>query len=311
MRCLVTGATGFIGSHLTRFLLQHNIQVSILMREESDPWRIRDILPDVQILQGDLKHIDTLTKQLGKAEFDVIFHLAWYGANSAKYKNTPDQVYENVSGSLALVQLAQKCNAQRWIGFGSVLEYGRYNGVFSESLQPLPDTLYGSSKYAVCMLAQKLCQAYQIRFFWVRPFWLYGPADDPLRLIPFVIQSLLRGQEPALTRGEQLWDYLYIYDAIEAIWLLATHPTAQGIFNLGSGKVYTIRSIVEQIRDLIDPRLSLGFGRVPYAVDQIMHLQADITNLQQTIGWSPQTHLIDGLTRTINWYRQNIDLYER
>ncbi len=307
MRILVTGATGFIGSRLTRFLLQKNAQVSVVMRAGSDPWRIKDILPQVRVIEGDLRQANRLAEQLKNTEFDVVVHLAWNGANSSKYKNMSSQVHENLNGSLEIVQLAKECNARKWIGFGSALEYGSRSGVFSESLQPSPESLYGISKYAVCLLAKKMCELNQVDFVWIRPFWLYGPFDDPLRMIPSVIGCLLRGKVPPLTLGEQSWDYLYIEDAVKAIWMLVEHPAATGIFNLGSGEVHTIRNIVERIRDLVDSSLSLGFGQVPYPEDQIMHLQADISKLKSVTGWKPQTSIDDGLGQTVAWHRRQMD----
>jgi len=137
----------------------------------------------------------------------------------------------------------------------------------------------------------------------------YGPKDDIRHLIPTVILKLLASERPALTPGEQRWDYLFVEDAAEAIYRVAVTPNVQGIFNLGSGKAHTVRSIVERIRDLIDPNLPLGFGEIPYRPDQIMHLQADITKLQDATGWSPRVGLDEGLRRTVDWYRKNRERY--
>ncbi len=133
--------------------------------------------------------------------------------------------------------------------------------------------------------------------------------DDRNHMIPQVILTLLQGDKPSLTLGEQRWDYLYVEDAVEVIWRAATTSSAQGIFNLGSGEVHTIKSIVERVRDLIDPNLPLGFGEVPYRPDQIMHLQADISRLQSVTGWSPQVSLEEGLERTVAWFRENVQEY--
>ena len=124
-------------------------------------------------------------------------------------------------------------------------------------------------------------------------------------MLPSVILALLRGEKPALTLGEQRWDYLYVEDAVDAIWRAATTSSAQGVFNLGSGEAHTIKSIVERVRDLIDHNLPLGFGEVPYRPDQIMHLQADISRLKQVAGWSPQVSLDEGLRRTVDWFGEN------
>ena len=203
------------------------------------------------------------------------------------------------------MQIAKEADSQRWLGLGTSVEYGKYEIPITESLRPMPNTLYGISKYCTYLSAQKFSQLYGIDFIWLRPFWIYGPYDDPLRMIPSVTFALLRGEKPALTLGKQRWDYLYVEDAVEAIWQAAITPEAQGIFNLGSGEAYTIRSIVECIRDLIDPSLPLGFGEVPYRPNQIMHLQADVSRLKQATGWSPQVSLDEGLRRTVKWFREN------
>lgn len=309
MRCLVTGATGFIGSHLSRFLLQDGHTVCILIRPQSNTWRINDILPSVNVIYTDLANIKLVSTEIVDFKPDAVFHLAWWGGNSSKYNNDPRQAFDNIQPSLQLVQLAKDAGAHQWIGFGSCMEYGRYGMPLNEEVIPQPTTLYGISKYCVYLLSKKLCQLNGTRFVWIRPFWLYGPYDDPWRMIPYVVIRLLHQEKPRLTPGNQLWDYLYIEDAIKCIVQLATSES-EGVFNLGSGQVHTIKSIVEQIRNLIDPYLPLGLGEVNYPPDQIMLLQADISRLRQTIGWSPHTSLTDGLTQTVQWYRKNLHLYE-
>jgi nucleoside-diphosphate-sugar epimerase len=114
----------------------------------------------------------------------------------------------------------------------------------------------------------------------------------------------MRGECLALTKGEQRWDYLFVQDAVEAIYRTLTNPTAAGVINLGSGQAYTIKSIAESIRDMIDPGLPLGFGQIPYRPDQIMLLEADIAKLRNLADWVPQTGLTEGLRRTLDWHLQ-------
>jgi UDP-glucose 4-epimerase len=115
--------------------------------------------------------------------------------------------------------------------------------------------------------------------------------------------SLLRGECPQVTAGEQLWDYIFAADAAAAVALVSDHTQATGVFNLGSGSTATVRSIIEKVRNLIDPRLPVGFGEVPYRPDQVMHLEADISRLT-ALGWRPRVSLADGVARTVDWCRE-------
>jgi len=157
----------------------------------------------------------------------------------------------------------------------------------------------------VGLLSQKLCEIYDIGFIWLRLLSTYGPMDDLQHLIPSVVLSLLRREKPVMTQGEQRWDYLFVEDVATAIYQAATSPNANGIFNLGSGQITTVKDIVERVRDLIDPELPLGLGEIPYRHDQIMRLQAEVSLLYKATDWKPQVSLDDGLEKTVQWYREN------
>jgi UDP-glucose 4-epimerase len=309
MRALITGATGFVGSYLVRKLVKEKANVAILMRHNSNTWRIADILPYVKIIHGDLTDIKQSSKDIYSFKPEIIFHLAWYGVGN-RYRNDPSQI-QNLHGSLDLLTIAKELGCQSFVGLGSQAEYGCYSKTIMEDFPTQPTTLYGVTKLSVCLLAQKLSEIFGIRFVWLRLFSSYGPMDDPNWLISYIILSLLRGEKPSLTLGEQLWDYLYVEDAVEAIWRVAITHEAQGIFNLGSGEAHAVKNIVEKIRCLINPNLPLGFGEVPYRPDQIMLLLADISRLRQSTGWSPQINLDEGLKRTVGWFLKNREHYER
>lgn len=304
MRCLVTGAAGFLGSHVVSQLLQSGSEVTVLLRQASDLRRIHDLLPQTQIIVGDLLRVADVKNQIIDSRPEVIFHLAWTGGSSGRHQNDPAQFETNLPGSLNLLQIASDAGVRRWIGIGTAFEYGNLPDTLTELLLPKPNTLYAISKYSLCLATAKMCALHGIEYIWARPFAIYGTEDDPRGLIPFVAKSLLRGQRPALTAGAQCWDYTYVEDAARALVQLAITPNAQGIYNLASGTAQTVRTLVERIRDMINPDLPLGFGEIPYHPDQIMNLKADITKLQQLTGWSAQVPLDDGLRSVIEESRR-------
>ena len=307
-RVILTGATGFLGSHVVRCLLNHGCSVAVVQRPQSDPWRLSGVLPHLRVIGADLESISAVTNEILAFRPDVVVHLAWYGVGN-EYRNDPHQV-RNIQLSLALLEVAHRAGCSAWVGLGSQAEYGIQDRIISEDSPTHPVTLYGAAKLAACLLAQRLCELHGMRFVWLRLFSAYGAADNPSWMIPYVILTLLRGNRPALTAGVQRWDYLFAEDAAEAIYRASTAPSVQGIFNLGSGQAHTVRSIAERIRDEIDPRLPLGFGEKPYGPGQIMHLQADISRLRLAIGWSPTVGHDEGIPRTVEWFRDNQWRYE-
>lgn len=305
MRCLVTGATGHVGAALARRLLAEGAEVLALVRPGSSRWRLQGIEDRITLVPGDLADLSALAAQIGQDPPDVTFHLAWHGVTAA-YRNDPSQITLNVSGSLRLLEIVQAAGCRCWVGMGSQAEYGPYEGILTETLPPRPVTAYGIAKLCTGLLCAKLCAMAETRFLWFRLLATYGPGDDPRHLLPSVIELLIEGKTPALTAGAQRWDYLYIDDAAQALSHAALHSDAQGIFNLGSGHAVTVREMVEQARELIDPTLSLGFGAIPYRPDQSMLLQADISSLQRETGWSPTIRLEEGLQLTVDWHKSRI-----
>jgi nucleoside-diphosphate-sugar epimerase len=280
------------------------------MRGEPQAQRVGDWLDRVRLVRGSLESTGVLCEQLAQETIDVFFHLAWSGV-TAEYRNDTEQISTNVVGCLRLWELARDIGCKHWIGLGSQAEYGPTEKVLHEDLAPRPATAYGVAKFASGMLTAKMSEMTGILHTWVRLLAIYGPGDDPRHLIPSVIQTLCAGKRPALTRGEQRWDYLYVEDAAKALSRIA-ETGATGTLNLSSGETVIIRRLVERIRDLMDPNLPLGFGEVPYRTDQVMHLEADISRLQSATGWKPETSLEEGLRRTVEWYtteRVNANTY--
>lgn len=301
MRCLVTGASGHLGSALTRRLVSEGETVFALVRPGSDLWRIADVRDRVALIPGDLQDIEAARPSILAAAPETVFHLGWSGVARGR-RNDPQQIETNVPGGLALFAAAREAGCATWIGVGSQAEYGVPDRVLTEDLPPRPVTSYGVAKLALGLLLAQLCDLAGMRFGWFRLLATYGPRDDETRLIPSVIRGLLAGERPRLTGGEQRWDFLYVDDAADALYRASQAATLSGVFNLGSGEAETVRGIVERIRDRIDPALVLGFGDVPYGPGEPMRVEADISRLRRELGWCPAVSLDAGLGRTIDWY---------
>jgi nucleoside-diphosphate-sugar epimerase len=309
MRCLVTGASGFLGSHLVRALLEREQDVTVLLRPNSKPERLLDCLPRVRVLHGSLDDLGELADGLRQQPVEAAFHLAWSGV-TGEFRNCTEPAIENVAGTLRLWELLRQNHCAAFIGVGSQAEYGPKTGILTEDLPTVPQTVYGASKLALSLLLKQFCQSAEMRFVWLRLLSVYGPGDDQRHMVPGLISALLHGEKPALTAGEQVWDYLYVDDAAAAICAVLQSKD-EGVFNIGSGQACVLRDFVTLLRDTIDPSLPLGFGEVPYRHDQVMHLETDISRMRAATGWTPQISLQEGIQRTVAWYRRQGEDLER
>jgi UDP-glucose 4-epimerase len=304
MKCFITGATGFLGSFLVRRLLAEGHEVHAMIRtpQAEACWRIADLMPRIRVVEADLNSLGRLDALLPAMRPDVVFHLAWDGVGS-EARNSPVQLVHNVRSSLNILELCRLSGCSVFVGLGSQAEYGIGQGVLKENSVCNPLTAYGVAKNSLSMLATKFGEITKTRVLWFRLFSAYGPKDDPKHLLPNLITNLLDADCPPLTLGEQRWDYLYVEDAVEAMILAAMCPTANGIFNLASGDVHSLRDVIESARNEIDPDIVLRFGELPYRPDQVMNLQADVSRLKCATGWRPEVSLTDGLRKTVAWYK--------
>lgn len=306
MRYLVTGATGHVGSFVVRELLRANHEVAVLVRPHSNLWRIRDVVPKLRLIFGSLQDIEAATEQIVGFAPSTVLHLAWHGVHST-LRESSDQIWHNLVGSLRLLEISHAAGCGTWVGLGSQAEYGRHDEPLSEDLPTRPESLYGTSKLCTGLIAHRLCKSYGMRFAWLRLLASYGPYDDPDHFIPYVINKLLRGEQPLLTSGTQECDYLFVEDASKAICAVAFNETASGFFTLGSGRSFRVRHIAEQVRSEIGTHLPLEFGALASSPTAPRCLQADITALRVATGWSPEVDLNAGLRKTIDWYRNSPD----
>ena len=190
-----------------------------------------------------------------------------------------------------------------FVGAGSQAEYGRVEGVLSASTPVFPENGYGIAKLCAGQMSRILCEQKQIEHIWTRILSIYGPYDGENTMIMSSIGKLLRGEKPALTKGEQQWDYLYSKDAGYAMYLLGEKGVSGKVYCIGSGKTRCLAEYVKVLRDSISTELPLGFGEIAYAPKQVMHLCADISDLTNDTGFIPQYSFEEGIKETIEWYK--------
>jgi nucleoside-diphosphate-sugar epimerase len=300
-RIFVTGASGFVGSAVADLAAREGHQVTALVRNPSSP-RAVSLAGRCDIAVADLSNRDAVRTVLSEACPDYVIHSAWEGVGGPD--RAGDIQLDNIRTTVDLLDSAIAAGAHRFIGIGSQAEYGRHDRRIDEHAATEPFLLYGAAKLSACHLTRQRAAEAGMGFAWLRLFSPYGPGDNPNWLIPSVAAQIIAGQAPRTSAGTQKWDYLHIADCAEGILAAAVTESAQGVFNLSSGRAVTVRSIVERLRDLACPGLPLTFGDIPFSPNQIMHLEGDCSRLTAATGWRPRIMIEDGLVTVINSLRE-------
>lgn len=309
---VITGPTGAIGLALIKKCIGEGVRVLAIVRKHSFRTDRIPQSPLVHIVEcdlEDLKYLDSgRLEQEGTAlpRYDVFYHFGW-SATIGDGRNDMRLQTANIQYSLDAAALAERLGCHTFVGAGSQAEYGRCETKLSEKTPAFPENGYGMAKLCAGQMTRLECGRRGMKHVWVRILSVYGPGDGEKTMISSVIRKLLAGERPALTAGEQMWDYLYSEDAASALYLLGDKGRDGRIYCLGSGQARPLREYIELLRDSIDRELALGFGEIAYGEKQVMYLCADISALTEDTGYVPETDFKAGIRRTVDWYRHHGD----
>ena len=301
MNVLLTGATGFIGSHIARRLIEEGHTVRAAVRPGSDLTRIADVADRIERVPIDLFAAEPAALAGLAAGTERCIHAAWY-AVPGKYLAAPEN-HACVAGSLRLLQGLAAAECKRAVFIGSCFEYDFDAGYLTESGAVRPLSLYAASKLATRFMGEHTAKLAGIGFAWVRLFYQYGPFEDARRLVPHVIESLLAGKTVEVTRGMQVRDFLHVADVAAAVAAVAL-AEVEGVVNVGSGDPVTVRRIVATLERLLERQGMVRYGARPDNPTDPPFVCADNRKLVAATGWSPRFDLESGLADTIRWTRE-------
>ena len=316
-RVLVTGAAGFIGSHLVEALLAQGARVTCLVRYNSE-----SRLGNLSLLPSDLRgQLDIAAGNIEDSDFvqrtvegqDIVLHLAALIAIPYSYVAPRSYLRTNIEGTLNVLEAARRFGVQRVVHTSTSEVFGtaRYEPI--DEAHPLQgQSPYSASKIA----ADKLCESYHRSFntpvVTLRPFNTYGPRQSARAFIPTIISQALVRQEIRLGALTPLRDMTYVSDTVDGFMRAATVPGIEGeSINLGTGTADSIGGFARRILDLMQHkgRIVSDAERERPAGSEVMKLISDNARARRLLGWAPRVALDDGLLNTINFVRKHQHLY--
>lgn len=292
-KILLTGCTGVIGSAIVEQAIKSDYKVTCIVHKNSK--RLQNLPKSdlVSVVECDLSDYKTL--ELSETH-DIFIHLAW-DKTVGGGRDDVDVQLKNVSYTLDAVRLAKRCGCTVFIGAGSQAEYGVQSVDLTPDLPVNPESGYGIAKYTAGKMSAMLCKQLGLRFNWLRILSVYGKNDGENSLISYSIRELKAGRSPEFTKCEQDWDYLNSEDAARAFLSVAEKGIDGKFYPLGSGKGRKLSEYIEEIRNIINPKIELGFGKKEYYPHQPMHLVADVSELTKDTGWKAEVGFDEGIRR--------------
>ncbi|MFP5491628.1 MAG: NAD-dependent 4,6-dehydratase LegB [Bacteriovoracia bacterium] len=315
MRYLVTGADGFIGSHLTEFLVSRGVDVrAVCLYNSFNSWGWLDSSPSknkVEVITGDVR--DPRFCREAVQGVDVVMHLAALIAIPYSYRAPDSYVDTNIKGTLNMVSAAMDAGVKKFLHTSTSEVYGTARQVPIPETHPLqPQSPYSASKIAADMMALSFYNSFKFPVTVVRPFNTYGPRQSARAVIPTIISQLAAGKkEIQLGDLRPTRDFNYVEDTCRGFWDVAVADGVAGeTFNVGSGTEISIGETFHLIQKLMGTKAVLvqDDQRIRPENSEVMRLVCDRSRLEKLTGHTPKVSLEEGLKRTIAWFTEPANL---
>lgn len=317
-KVLVTGAGGFIGSHLTEKLVDLGADTRALVHYRgngSRGWLDHSLVADsYEVIAGDIRDYEMVQKSVN--DRDIIFHLAALIGIPYSYDAPRSYLSTNAEGTLNVLQAARKSELEILIHTSTSEVYGNAQYLPMDESHPLSgQSPYSASKIAADMLAQAYWDSFRVPVGTIRPFNTFGPRQSARAAIPTIISQALTSDVLKLGSLEPIRDFNFVSDTVLGFIRMAESPTSIGqVINVGSGREISIEELASLVLKLVgrpDLPVALDEQRVRPSESEVDRLCADNTKARNLLGWAPAYTLETGLSETIEWVQGNLEKYSK
>lgn len=308
-RFLLTGASGFVGANLCRRLVARGEEVHVFLRSASRPWRLEGVLDQVTVHAVDLRDAVQVEHAVQRIQPDVIYHLATHGAYPEQ-RDADTILLTNVFGFWNLLESCDRAGYELLVNTGSSSEYGRKAYAMRESDVLEPDSYYAVAKAAQSLLSRHRSRESGLPIVTLRLFSVYGPYEEPTRLIPRLMMASLEGNPVDMVSAGTARDFVYVDDVVDAFLDVdGLRALAGEILNVGTGVQSSLREVVDAVQALAGHPLDVHWGALPPRSWDSEVWVADISKIRRLTAYEPRTLLQEGLRKTLDWFREHRNLY--
>ena len=279
MWVMVTGATGFIGSNVVKALLKRNIKVIVLVRDINkinEEWK-----ENVVYIKFDMCCESDYSK-LKDYPIDTFFHFSWMGTAGEMRKDIDCQL-DNVKYSCRLMKSAKEAGCKRFIYAGSIMEYEVMNYLIKDSSLPSAGMIYSTAKLTADFMLKTLANTLEIEYINVLISNVYGAGERSSRFLNTTLRKMLKNESIELTQGKQLYDFIYISDAVNAIVSAAFNGKAGTSYYIGNKNQIELREYIEKMKKIVNSNSELLFGKIPFYNAMLSYKEFDTGKVEDEL----------------------------
>ena len=300
---IVTGANGFIGTALLRYMSEMGVKTYAIIKNENEYIDGIKELPGVELVYCSLENITALPSIISDNNIDICIHLAWVGSFGAARADYIMQT-NNVLYTMKTIEAISKMNIKRFVCAGTLAEKDVLNYHLTDGATPNAVSIYGIAKIYAHLMTKTLCTSLGIEHIWCYLSNTYGVGNTTNNFVNMAANLMLDGKSADFTTGEQSYDFVYITDTAKAIYFAADKGKANASYYLGSGKVMKLKDYIYIIRDTIDKNIELHLGAIPYYGNPLPTEAYDSSKLMRDTGFKASVPFEEGIKLTVEWLKK-------
>lgn len=298
-KVLVTGANGFLGSLLVKKLTESGCEVIAA----DMPGCFGNIPAQARFVEFDMRDFSTLKSAVSDTDIDAVYHMAWCGSSGPARADYALQL-DNVKYTCDAVKTAAEMGIKRFIGAGTLAQMDCMAYIGENGSSPNGVSCYGTAKIAAQYMSKAVANSCGIEHVWCFISNTYGVGNTTMNFVNMASKKMLAGERAAFTAGEQNYDFVYITDTINGLYLCGKSGKPNCSYYIGSGSARPLKEYITAIRDAIDPEIPLYLGEIPFNGTPLPIEKFSVAEISADTGYAPEVDFADGIARTISWLKQ-------
>lgn len=301
-KVILTGATGFLGRKFIEEVSYKDIEIIAVVRNDKSDISHLIKLNNTRIIYCDLNNISNLATLVIDKDVDIFYHFAWAGTSGDNRSNVDIQL-DNVRATCECIKVASKMGCKRFINAGSIVEYETIQQTLMDQSKPSLSNIYSIAKMTADFMAKTLAVNLNIDYINCIISNIYGPGEKSARFINTTIRKFISDESCSFTSGEQLYDFIYITDAVNAFYIIGEKGKCNTNYYIGNPKPKPLKDYIIEMRDVVNKDINLAFGEIPYCGAELNYSEIDLNKLNDEFNFQSKVDFKQGIQNTVEWVK--------